>query len=262
MARKLALVTGASAGIGAAFARALAARGHDLALTARRADRLEALAGEVQRTHDVATHVVAADLADPSAPQAILAALGRAPDILINNAGYGLPGVYVKTTWAEQAAFIQVMTTAVAELCHRTIPAMQANGYGRIVNVASVAGLLPGSRGHTLYAASKAFLVKMSQSLNLECEGTGVHVSALCPGFTYSEFHDVNGTRGLVSRTPKWLWMHAEDVVEAGLAGVEANEPVVVPGSASKGIAALGKLLPDGLALAIMRAQSARFRAD
>lgn len=262
MARRLALVTGASAGIGAAFARALAARGHDLALTARRTDRLESLAAELRGQYAAETVVISADLAEAGAAQAILAGLPRGPDILVNNAGYGLPGTYAKTSWADQAAFIQVMVTAVAELCHRTLPAMQANRFGRILNVASLAGLLPGSRGHTLYGASKAFLVKMSQSLNVECAGTGVHVTALCPGFTYSEFHDVNGTRGQVSQMPKWMWMSAEEVVEAGLAGVEANRAIVVPGGASKAIATLGKLLPDDFALGLMRSQSARFRAE
>ncbi len=260
MDRRLALVTGASAGIGAAFARALAARGLDLAMTARRADRLAALAEELRTAHGIAAQTVPADLADPQAPQAILAALGKNPDVLINNAGYGLTGTFAATDWADQAKFIQVMVTAVAELCHRTLPGMRAAGYGRIVNVASLAGLLPSAKGHTLYAASKAFLIKMSQSLNLECEGAGVHVSALCPGFVYSEFHDANGTREMVNRTPKWMWMTAEDVVEAGLAGVEDNQPIVTPGPARR-IAAFARLLPESLALSIMRKQSQRFRA-
>ena len=187
MDRKLALVTGASAGIGAAFARALASHGYDVALTARRLDRLEKLAEEISLRYGVETLIVAADLSEPEAPGQILdflTAHGRTVDVLVNNAGYGLPGTYAETRWEDQRAFIQVMMTAPAELAHRVLPGMMHRGFGRIVNVASLAGLLPGSAAHTLYGASKAFLVKFSQSLHLEAEAAGVHVTALCPGFT------------------------------------------------------------------------------
>ncbi|MFZ5719846.1 MAG: SDR family NAD(P)-dependent oxidoreductase [Pseudomonadota bacterium] len=264
MDRKLALVTGASAGIGAAFARILASHGYDVALTARRIDRLDALADEIRLRHGVRTLTVAADLADPEAPGRVLdhlAAHGRHVDALINNAGYGLPGTYGDTAWADQAAFIQVMVTAPCELAHRVLGGMRERRFGRIVNVASLAGLLPAARAHTLYAASKAFLIKFSQSLHLESAGQGVHVTALCPGFTYSEFHDVNGTRELVSSaTPGWLWLGADDVAAAGYAAAEANRAVCVPGAPSKAIAALGKLIPDGWAMALMASQGSRFR--
>jgi len=261
--RKLVLVTGASAGIGAAFARAYAAQGFDLALTARRAERLDALAAELKSRFGAESLVTPADLSRPGAPAAVLeaiAARGRQIDGLVNNAGYGLGGTFATTSWAEQATFIQVMVTAVAELAHGVMPGMRARGYGRIINVASLAGLLPGSAGHTLYAASKAFLIRMSQSLNLECQGTGVHVTALCPGFTYSEFHDVNGTRGQVSQMPKWMWLQADAVVNAAIAANEANQAAVVPGAANRAIAALVKLMPDGAALGLMRSQASRFR--
>lgn len=264
MDRKLALVTGASAGIGAAFARLLAAQGYDLALTARRADRLEALAADLRAAHGGAVLVLAADLADSAAPRRLtdaIAAEGRAVDVLVNNAGYGLPGTYAETRWSDQAAFVQVMATAPCELAHGVLGGMRERGFGRIVNVASLAGLIPAAAGHTLYAATKAFLIKFSQSLHLEMSGQGVHVSALCPGFTYSEFHDVNGTRELVtSATPRFLWMGAEDVVAAGWRAVEANRPVCVPGAPSKAIAALGKAIPDAWAMALMRSQGAQFR--
>lgn len=264
MDRKLALVTGASAGIGAAFARVLASHGYDLALTARRIDRLDALAAEIRLRHGVQTLTVAADLADPAAPERMLdhlAAHGRQVDALINNAGYGLPGTYCDTAWADQAAFIQVMVTAPCELAHRVLGGMRERRFGRIVNVASLAGLLPAARAHTLYAASKAFLIKFSQSLHLESADQGVHVTALCPGFTYSEFHDVNGTRDLVSSaTPGWLWLGADEVAAAGYAAVEANRAVCVPGAPSKAIAALGKLVPDKWAMALMASQGSRFR--
>ncbi|HKP79403.1 MAG TPA: SDR family oxidoreductase [Phenylobacterium sp.] len=264
MDRKLALVTGASAGIGAAFARILASHGYDLALTARRIERLDALAEEIRLRYGVEALTVAADLSEPEAPGHILdhlTAHGRTVDCLINNAGYGLPGGYGDTLWTEQAAFIQVMTTAPCELAHRVLGGMRRRRFGRIVNVASLAGLVPAAAGHTLYAASKAFLVRFSQSLHLELVGEGVHVSALCPGFTYSEFHDVNGTRELASSsTPAWLWMGADEVAAAGYEAMEANRAVCVPGAPNKAIAAIAKAIPDEWALALMASQGSRFR--
>jgi len=264
MDRRLALVTGASAGIGAAFARILASHGYDVALTARRGDRLEKLAEEISLRYGVETLTVTADLAEPEAPGHILdhlTAHGRTVDALVNNAGYGLAGSYGDTRWEDQKAFIQVMMTAPAELAHRVLPGMAHRRFGRIVNVASLAGLVPGSAGHTLYGATKAFLVKFSQSLHLEAESQGVHVTALCPGFTYSEFHDVNGTRAqLTASTPPWLWLGADEVAAAGYEAVEANRPICVPGAPNKAIAAFSKLIPDDWALALMASQGPRFR--
>jgi short-subunit dehydrogenase len=264
MDRRLALVTGASAGIGAAFARILARHGYDLALTARRADRLEALAEEIRLRSGVETLTVAADLADPDATDKILehlAAHGRTVDALVNNAGYGLPGAYADTRWEDQQALLQVMLHAPCELTHKVLPGMVERRFGRIVNVASLAGLVPGAAGHTLYGATKSFLVKFSQSLHLETEAHGVHVTALCPGFTYSEFHDVNATRAQISAaTPPWLWLGADEVAAAGYEAVEANRAVCVPGAPNKAIAALAKLVPDDWALALMASQGPRFR--
>src|SRR5450432_280590 len=166
-----ALVTGASAGIGAAFARELAKRGVSLVLTARRTDRLEALAAELKASHAIVVECIAADLAKPTAPAALCAEIDRrgiAIDILINNAGYGVGGHFQSQPLPTHADFIQVMVTAPCELVHKLLPGMQQRGYGRIINVASLAGLVPGSAGHTLYGASKAFLIKFSQSLALE----------------------------------------------------------------------------------------------
>ena len=198
MSGRLALITGASSGIGAAFARLYAEHGYDLALTARRADRLEAVADDMSLRYGVETLVIPADLADPAAPEALLgqiAAHGRAVDALVNNAGYGMPGAYLSAPWPEHGAFLQVMLTAVCELTHKVLPGMIERKFGRIVNVSSLSGLMPGSPGATLYTATKAFLVRFSQSLHLETQGTGVHVSALCPGLTYTEFHDANHMR-------------------------------------------------------------------
>ncbi|HPA39136.1 MAG TPA: SDR family NAD(P)-dependent oxidoreductase, partial [Phenylobacterium sp.] len=160
-----------------------------------------------------------------------------------------------------QQAFLRVMLEAPTELAHRVLPGMVERRFGRIVNVASLAGLVPGSAGHTLYGAVKAYLVKASQSLHLENQATGVHVTALCPGFTYSEFHDVNGTRSQIgAATPPWLWMGADEVAAIGYEAVEANRPVSVPGAPNKAIAAFAKLIPDDWALALMAWQGPRFR--
>ncbi|KRA65983.1 dehydrogenase [Caulobacter sp. Root655] len=264
MARRLALITGASAGIGAAFARIYASHGYDVALTARRLDRLEALAAEIRLRFGVEAYPIAADLSDPAGVDAVLAGIeaqGRVVDALVNNAGYGLPGTYAATRWEDQSAFLQVLLTSVCGLTHKVLPGMVERGYGRIVNVASLAGLTPGAAGHTLYAATKSFLVKFSQSLHLENQATGVHVSALCPGFTYSEFHDVNGTRAQVSQSlPTWLWLGADEVAAAGYEAAEANRAVCVPGAPNKAIAVLAKLIPDDWALALMASQGSRFR--
>ena len=264
MDRKLALITGASAGIGAAFARLLASRGYDLALTARRTDRLAALADEIGQRWGVETMTIGADLAQSSAPAQILAHLerqGRAVDVLINNAGYGLPGTYADTTWSDQQTFLQVMVTAPCELAHGVLPGMVERRFGRIINVASLAGLVPGAAGHTLYAASKAFMVKFSQSLHLEARAHGVHVTALCPGFTYTEFHDVNGTRAMMrGATPAWMWQGADEVAAAGIKAVEANRAVCVTGAPNKAIAAFAKIIPEPWALALVGSQSGKFR--
>jgi short-subunit dehydrogenase len=262
MTRRLCLVTGASAGIGAAFARIYASHGYDLVLTARRQDRLESLADEIRLRYGVETLTLPADLSDPAAGDRLLAdidAHGLVVDALVNNAGYGLPGGYVGTPWEAQQAMLQVMLIAVCELTHKLAPGMAARGYGRIVNVASLAGLGPGAPGQTLYSATKAFLVRFSQSLHLELKDRGVHVSALCPGFTYSEFHDVIHSRAAVSRSiPPWLWLGPDEVAAAGYEAAEANRAICVPGAPNKALAAAAKLLPDDWALALMAREAGR----
>lgn len=263
-ARPTSLVTGASAGIGAAFARELAARGHDLILTARRVDRLEALAQELATRHGSTVTVLPADLAAPGAAQALCEAIttrGLAVDWLVNNAGYGVPGTFDASDWPVHEAFIRVLMTAPTELAWRLLPGMRQRGHGRIVNVASLAGHVPGSAGHTLYAASKAYLIKFSQSLALENRHRGVHVCALCPGFTWSEFHDVTGTRELMNKLPKFMWQTAEDVVREGYEATERGDIVHVTGGVNRFIKALAKLLPDRLALWLSARESKRYRA-
>jgi hypothetical protein len=255
MSGRLALVTGASAGIGAALARVYAAHGYDLALTARREERLRELAEEVRLSAGVEALVIGADLADPASTAAILAEIeahGRHVDALVNNAGYGLVGPYADSRWEDQAASLQVMVTAVAELTHRVLPGMVERKFGRIVNVASVAGILPGSPGGGLYGALKAFVISFSQTLHAELAASGVHVSALCPGFTWSEFHDVNNSREVVGAMPAWLWMGADEVAASGYEAAEANRPLCVPGAPNKAIAALAHLLPEEWTMALL----------
>ena len=261
--RPTSLVTGASSGIGAAFARALGAGGHDLILTARRTDRLDALAAELVARHGIAATVLPCDLGEAGAVARLTAAIegrGLRVDWLINNAGYGVPGTFAASDWHTHATFLRVLLEVPTELAHRLLPGMQARGHGRIVNVASLAGFLPGSEGHTLYGAVKAYLIVASQSLALEYRGTGVHVCALCPGFTRTEFQDVTGMRAVVDRLPGWMWQGAEAVVAEGIEAVERGEAVRVTGRVNRAIKTAVALMPDRLALWLSARQSHRFR--
>lgn len=257
------LITGASAGIGAALAREYAARGWNLVLTARRTDRLEALKQEIEGVHSVTVDHVTADLMKEGAVDAMLAeiaAKGLTIDGLANNAGYGHPGLFLDSRWEEHDRFNRLMVGVVVEATRKLLPSMVERGFGRIMNVASLAGHMPGSRGHTLYAAVKAYLIKFSQSLNVELEGTGVHVSALCPGFTITEFHDVNGTREGINQLPGYMKMSAEDCVQQGIDALEANEDVFIPGKVNRTIARLGRFLPQKRVKKMMQKRSDGYR--
>jgi short-subunit dehydrogenase len=259
----LSLITGASSGIGAEFARQLAARGHHLVLTARRVERLEALAAELRARHQAQVTVLAHDLADPDAARWLSAALlqrGLHVDWLINNAGYGVPGSFVANAWTTHAAFLQVLLTAPTELAWRLLPGMRERGYGRIIHVASLAGHMPGTAGHTLYAAVKAYAIKLAQSLALENRGFGINVCALCPGFTWSEFHDVTGTREKMNRLPGFMWLSAAEVVAQGIAAVERGNAVYIPGRVNRALKAMVQLLPARLTLWLSARQSRRYR--
>jgi short-subunit dehydrogenase len=181
-------------------------------------------------------------------------------DVLVNNAGYGIPGVYVASDWQRQGALLQVMVVAPAELTHRLLPDMIDRRYGRIINVASLAALVPAPAGHTLYAACKAFVVKFSESLASEVAAHGIHVTALCPGFTLSEFHDVTGTRATVKQLPSWLWMDAMTVAREGYAAVMAGAPMHVTGRVNRSIALLGRHLPQRVLKALGRKTAWRYR--
>lgn len=261
--RLLSLITGASSGIGAEFARQLAAMGHHLVLTARRTERLEKLAGELRTRHGIEVTVLPHDLADPAAPAWLPATLqqrGLQVDWLINNAGYGVPGTFDASDWPTHAAFLQVLLSAPTELTWRFLPDMRERGHGRIINVSSLAGHVPAPAGHTLYAASKAYLIKFSQALALENQARGVHVCALCPGFTWSEFHDVTQTRDKMNTLPAFMWLTAEEVVRQGIAAVERGDAVYIPGRVNRFIKSLIQLIPDRLALWLSARESRRYR--
>jgi short-subunit dehydrogenase len=261
--RRRALVTGASAGIGRAFAQVLAAEGHDLILSARRVDRLEQLATELRAQHAVDVEVIATDLTRPDAAKRLVDAMAERSlhvDVLINNAGFGVPGAYATTTWQQQRDFLQVLVIAVAELSHLLLPPMIERRWGRIINVASVAGMLPGVAGHTLYAASKAFVIKFSESLALETAAHGIHVCASCPGFTYTEFHDVTGTRAQVNTMPKFMWLDAATVARESYDAVTRGVPVYVPGRLYKTLTGLSKVLPQSVVWALMKRNASKFR--
>ena len=227
-----------------------------MVLIARRADRLRVVAERLQTRHGVSTHVIVADLSEREAPARIvsdLAALGVQVDALVNNAGYGVPGSYLRSPWARHEAMLQVMVGAVTELTYRLLPAMIERRYGRIIHVASLAAMVPSPGGHTLYAATKAFLVKFSESLGHEVRAAGVNVTALCPGFTYSEFHDVTGTRDQMKDVPAWMWLDAQAVARQGYDAVMAGTPLYVNGRVNRAIAILVRFAPQWLIHAVER---------
>lgn len=246
---RTALITGASAGIGAAFARHLASEGYALLLVARRLDRLKELANELTAQHCVRCDVFAADLNDPAAPEEIVAfaqSQGIAIDVLINNAGLSGKTAFADTPWPKLAAEIQLMVTALTELCHRVLPGMQERRWGRIVNLSSLAAFSPPGAS-LLYTGIKSYVLNISQSLDMELKPQGIHVTALCPGFTRSEFHDTMGTRDAANKLPAMLWQEADDVVREGWQAVMKGKPVCVPGVINKVVASSVRPLPVSL---------------
>lgn len=230
--RRTALVTGASAGLGVEFGRQLAERDYDLVLVARRHDRLEQLATELRAGPGVRVEVIAADLAQTDAPQLIadrVAELGLAVDYLVNNAGSAGPDLIEERDWSEQASFLQLMMTSMAHLCHLFAPGMRERGFGRILNVASVAGRIARA-GDLNYGPSKAYAVALSEALHLTLKHHGVNVCALCPGFTHTDFHDAAGMLDMKAASPRILWYDADVVVREGLAAVERGRCVYCSG--------------------------------
>lgn len=230
--RRTALITGASAGLGAEFARQLGAQGCNLVLVARRKERLETIARPLRHRHGIETTILEADLAERSAPQQLYETLreqGIEVDYLINNAGSGSGHLLEDRDFAAHARYLELMVLSVAHMCHLFVPPMQERGFGRVINVASVAARIP-RPGDCLYGPSKAFLVNMSEELHLTTRKQGVNVSALCPGFTHTEFHAVAGKLDMKESSPKLLWYDADVVVREGLRAVEKGKAVQVSG--------------------------------
>jgi uncharacterized protein len=260
--RDLALITGASAGLGAAFARAYAARGLDVALVARRLERLEALAAELHAAHGVEAVVIAADLARFEAHEPVMAALGRHVDVLVNNAGFGIAQSFAGVPWARQRDLLMTMVVTPCALARAVIPGMVKRGRGAIVNVSSLAAFSPGVAGHSLYPGAKSLLLKFSQALDAEYGKAGIRVTAVCPGATESEFSQVAGTEGVMAADRWRFTQSAESVVETAIRANEAGRLVVVPGWRNKLAAALMQTLPEPLVRAILAAGSARYHLE
>lgn len=264
-ARRLALVTGASAGMGAAFARAYAARGFDLVLVARRAERLQALASELQHAHGADSLVIPADLAEWEAHAPVIdqvEAAGRHVDVLVNNAGFGIPQSFTAVPWSRQRDFLMTMAVNACGLAYDVLPGMAARRWGRIINVASLAAFSPGVAGNSLYPGVKSLMIKLSQSLDAENRAAGVKVTAICPGFTKTEFAAQAGIQEIMDREQRMLFQTAEAVVETAIRANERGKVVVVPGWHNKVAAAMLKGLPEPLVRRIIAAGSAKYRLD
>ena len=224
--KSVALITGASAGLGAEFARQLAAQGKGLVLVARRREPMEELAAELRRSHGVDVEVIASDMTDPDTPAWLLAetqARGLQVDYLINNAGSEGPDLIRTRNWPRNDAYLRLMMTSVAAMCHEFIPAMVERGFGRIVNVASVAGRMTVG-GDYSYGPTKAYLIALSKGLSSAFKSQGVYVMALCPGFTHTEFHASEKLTAMKQATPGFAWYDADVVIREGLAALEKGK--------------------------------------
>ena len=256
------MITGASAGIGLAFARAYAARGFDIALVARRKDRLAAIAIELTAAHGIEAMALPADLSIPDAHAPIMAALaesGRAADILVNNAGFGIPRRFTDTPWSEQRDFLMTMAVAPCALAYAVIPGMVERRWGRIINLGSIAGFAPGVTGNTLYPGVKSLIIRLSQALDAEYRGKGLKVTALCPGATRSEFAAEAGYQHLLRPSAVAHSQSAEQVVEIGIRANEAGRVVVIPGWRNRLAVALMRALPEPLVRAAIDAVAPRY---
>ncbi len=239
-----ALVTGASSGIGREFARALAVRGCDLVIVARRHDRLESLASELRSDHQVDVEVMAADLTerdDLAEVETRLRDVAPPIDLLVNNAGMATYGPFLEIDVEDEDTEIRLNVLAVARLAHVALPGMVERGSGAIVNVSSLAGMQP-VPFNTTYAATKAFVSSFSESLHEELRGTGVRVMALCPGFVKTEFHDAAEIEA--GAIPAAAWLDADDVVATALRDLERGEAVSVPGLGYRTLAAASRVTP------------------
>ena len=254
--RKTALVTGASSGIGKAFAREFASNGFDVVLVARGEARLRAVAEEIEADFGVSAPVIIADLAIPEAPADIVAQIGSMGlqiDALVNNAGYGVPGHLAESDWTVHRDCMQVMARAPLQLAYLLAPGMAERRRGWIVNVCSLTVFLPPHAGGTLYYPVKSFLFQFSLAHREELRRHCVHVTAICPGFTETNFQQAAGGTVESVSFPKSLWLQPDRVARAGYAAVMRNRPICIPGRIDRIIALFFKLAPGPLARWIVR---------
>ncbi|MGE3810326.1 MAG: SDR family NAD(P)-dependent oxidoreductase [Candidatus Nanopelagicales bacterium] len=247
-----ALITGGTAGLGAEFARQLAARGDDLVLVARDAARLQERADDLAQRYRVHVEVLPADLSDRAQLAVVeerLRDLGRPVDLLVNNAGFGTNQLFLDGDLDEEQRQLDVLVTAVLRLTHAALPGMVRRGTGGVINVSSVAGFIAGGT----YSAAKSWVTVFSEATDRQLQGTGVHVTALCPGFTHTEFHERAGMD--VDHLPDWMWLDAPDVVAAALADFRRGRPVSVPGAQYKVLSTVARYAPRPL---IRRASGVR----
>jgi short-subunit dehydrogenase len=242
-AYRVALVTGASSGIGEHIARLAAADGADLVVVARRTERLDRLATAMRVAHQVSVEVLTADLtqeAGVAAVQARLADPARPVELLVNNAGFGVSGEFADLAQDDVVGQVRLNALALVRLTHAALPQMLAAGHGGVLNVSSVAGFfaMPGS---AVYSATKAFVTTFSESVHAEVSDRGVHVTALCPGFTRTEFHDDQDDPAGV---PRFAWLDAQRVARAGLDAVAAGRPLCVPGAQYQAVTGLSRIVP------------------
>ncbi len=227
-ARPLAVVTGASSGIGEAFARRLAREGYDLMLVARRKDRLDALAAELRAVHGAGVEIAVADLANDEQIAVLAERLCWTPvDLLVNNAGFMLPKTFAEAEAGPWDTMVRLQCLATVRLTHAVIGGMLKRNHGGVINVASTASFVPIPR-NAVYSAVKRFLVVFSEGLSQELHGTGVRVQALCPGWTQTELVDKPEVD--TSHISKGWWSKPEDVVDASLAGLRRGKLIVIPG--------------------------------
>lgn len=248
-----ALITGASAGIGTEFARQLAAKGHNVFLVARREDRLRELAAELERDHGIIAKFHACDLGDPEARTKLfdeVQALNMAVEILVNNAGFTTLGD-VHENPDRQLGMIHVNVEALVDLTDAFLPAMTEKGRGAVIQVASTVAFQPVPVQAT-YAASKAFVKSFSEAVSAELKGTGVTMTALCPGPVTTEFADAGGFKQGNDTGPSFVWSTAEDVAKAGIEGAEKGKRTVVHGIANRMVATAAHHGPQSLVLGPM----------
>jgi len=245
--RRLALVTGASSGIGAAFAERLARDAYDLVLVARRRDRLEALAKRLAGAHGRRADVLAADLCAADGVRTVEARIAAEPalELVVNNAGFGTSGAFADLDRDGEEEEVRLNVLALVRLTHAAIAAMTPRGHGTVINVSSLAGFQPAPFNAT-YAATKAFVNCFTQGVAEELRGTGVRLQLLCPGFTRTEFQEVAGVR--TADVPDFAWMSAEAVVDASLDGVRKGDLLVIPGAGNKVMGAVMRALPNVVA--------------